>query len=385
MIVNKEDEIPASDAYLKLCVNLDDCAQAIKELDDKQFIYKKNATGNYVFKTRAGSELRTEIKRQREIKGDNVNYQQALLEVTGKYSVIPRKYNTINTMTRYFSNQFMGVEDFLNIQSAEALLSDCPGDGKVITLFSFVGIKQEQVKKHVLDLGETRLVVVCPKKGIKAQKQLKDYEIIRELRANSSFTSNNEILKKELPLLVEDLTTELEQIISEVYDEDADTRVLYFDGEKVKNAKAGNEELAVNECCNITYTRTPIINNEMVNRSAIGTAQTRKARLNIIQALLSHSDTPDFYEGSNQEATVYRSLFTVTKINTDEKIRTQEGPEAYHREHNETNLYEPKVKALFRTARSSPTLTFCVFSHLREGLGAVSASMTYSLFPKMLF
>lgn len=318
LIVNKEDEIPASDVYLKLCVNLDDCAQAIKELDDKQFIYKKNATGNYVFKTRAGSELRTEIKRQREIKGDNVNYQQALLEVTGKYSVIPRKYNTINTMTRYFSNQFMSVEDFLNIQSAEALLSDCPGDGKVITLFSFVGIKQELVKKHVLDLGETRLVVVCPKKGIKAQKQLKDYEIIRELRANSSFTSNNEILKKELPLLVEDLTTELEQTISEVYDEDADTRVLYFDGVKVKNAKAGNEELAVNECCSLTYTRTPIINNEMVNRSVIGTAQTRKARLNIIQALLSHSDTPDFYEGSNQEATVYRSLFTVTKINTDE-------------------------------------------------------------------
>lgn len=26
------------------------------------------------------------------------------------------------------------------------------------------------------------LVVVCPKKGLKAQKQLKDYEIIRDIR-----------------------------------------------------------------------------------------------------------------------------------------------------------------------------------------------------------
>jgi hypothetical protein len=55
----------------------------------------------------------------------------------------------------------------------------------------------------------------------------------------------------------------------------------------------------------------------MVNRVAIGTAQTRKTRLNIIQALLAHADTSDFYEGSNQEATVYRSLFCVTGINED--------------------------------------------------------------------
>jgi hypothetical protein len=317
LIVNKEDEIPASDNYLRLCVSIGDCAQTVRELEEKQFIYKKSSTGNYVFKTRAGSELRTEIKRQREIKGDNVNYSQTLLEVTGKYNIIPRKYNTLYMMTRYFSNQFMSVEDFMNIDSSEALLSDCKGDGKVITLFSFGGVKQEQVKKHVLDLGEPRLVVVCPKARLKAQKQLKDYEIIRELRANQTFTSNHEILKKELPLLAEDLAVELEQLISEVYEEDSNTRVLFFDGKKVKNAKVGNEEQAVNECCFNVFTKTPIINNEMVNRVAIGTAQTRKARLNIIQALLAHTDTLDFYEGSNQEATVYRSLFCVTGINED--------------------------------------------------------------------
>ena len=52
----------------------------------------------------------------------------------------------------------------------------------------------------------------------------------------------------------------------------------------------------------------------MVNRAEIGTAQTKKARLNIVQAILSHTDTPEFYRGSNQEATIYRSLFCVTGI-----------------------------------------------------------------------
>lgn len=318
LIVNKEDEIPATEKYLKLCVNASDSDLAISELKNKEFIYKKNATGAYVFKTRAGSELKAEIRRLRELKGDNINFAQALVDVTGKHYVIPRMYNTVKMMTRYFTNEFMNVDDFLNINSAEAILGDARADGKVVTLFSFTGIKQEIVKKHVLELADRRLIVVCPKKGLKVQKQLKDYEIIRDLRENQAFTNDNEILKKELPLLLDDLGAELEQIISTVYEEDSDTRVLFYDGEKVKNAKVGNEELAVNECCTLLYPETPIINNEMVNRTAIGTAQTKKARVNIVQAILEHTDTPDFYEGSNQEATIYRALFSVTGITKNE-------------------------------------------------------------------
>lgn len=314
LIVNKEDEIAADEKCLALAVNMDEGAEVLDELVAESLIYKKGATNTYAFKTRAGSELKSEIKRQREIKGDNVNYSKVLADVTGKYYVIPRKYNTLHSMTRYFTNEFMNVDDFLNIHSAEALLSDMRGDGKVITLYSFVGIKQEKIKKHFEELGENRLVIVCPKKGLKAQKQLKDFEIIQEIKNNKFFIDNNEILKNEMPLLLEDLTLELEDLITSVYESDTNTRVLYWDGDKVKNAKAGNEENAVNICCEEIYFKTAIINNEMVNRSFISSSQTRKARRNIIEAILTHTDDEHFYEGANQEATIYRSLFKVTKL-----------------------------------------------------------------------
>lgn len=313
LIVNKEDEIPATEKYLKLCINASDPEQALIELKKKEFIYKKNSTGSYVFKTRAGSELKAEIKRQRELKGDNVNYSKVLLDVTGNYFIIPRKYNTVKMMTRYFTNEFMDVDDFLNITSSTVLL-DNTLDGKVITLYSFSRIKQEAVKQHLLELAEKRLVVICPKKGLKAKKQLKDYEIISDLKENQLFTDNNEILKRELPLLLDDLTIELETIIGSVYEDDLDTKVFYFNDDRIENVKSGNVEEAVNECCLNVYTSTPIINNEMVNRAEIGTAQTKKARLNIVHTILSHTDTPEFYNGSNQEATIYRALFGVTGI-----------------------------------------------------------------------
>lgn len=114
--------------------------------------------------------------------------------------------------------------------------------------------------------------------------------------------------------MLDDLSTELEMLIRSVYEDDPDTRVLFYKDGKVKNSKAGNEEIAVNECCYNLYPFAPEINNEMVNRAIIGTTQTKKARLNIIQAILSHTDTLDFYMGTNQEATIYRSLFTVTNV-----------------------------------------------------------------------
>lgn len=317
LIVNKEDEIPATGKYLRLCVNVGDSAQTINELEKNELIYVKSATGCFVFKTRAGSELRSEIKRQKEMKGDNVNYSQVLLDVTGKYYIIPRKYNTEHMMTRFFVNQYMNVDDFLNIDSSDVLLRDCTGDGKVITLFSFVEIKQESVERHFLDLAEPRLVVVCPKRGLRSQKQLKEYEIIQELKNNQTFTSDNEILKKELPLMIDDLTTGLELSLSEIYEDDTDTKVLCFDGKAIRTTKIRDEESVVGECCENVFTKTPVINNEMVNRSVIGTVQTRKARVNIIDALLSHADTEEFHEGSSQEASVYRSLFCVTEIVTD--------------------------------------------------------------------
>ena len=44
LIVNKEEEIPATRTYLKLCVYAADADQAINELKDKEFIYRKGST-----------------------------------------------------------------------------------------------------------------------------------------------------------------------------------------------------------------------------------------------------------------------------------------------------------------------------------------------------
>ena len=314
LIVNKEDEMPADEKYLPMAAMIDDVEIVIADLVKNQLIYKRGSTNAYMFKTRAGSTLKSEIKKRRELKGDNVNYVRCLEDITGKHFVVPRKYNSIHRMTRYFRVEYMNVDDFLSIQSAESFgITENKLDGKVVLLYGFVGIKQELVKKQVLNLCCKQLVVLCPKKGLKIVKQIKDFEIIQELRNDQAFYGDNAITKRELPLLEDDLRKEIEEALNRIYDDDKDCRIFYFNGEKVARCKKGIEQ-AVNECCENVFLKTPKINNEMINRQIISTSQTRRARISIIEAMLNHSDDEKFYAGTNQEATVYRSVFCNTGL-----------------------------------------------------------------------
>lgn len=315
-IVNKGDEIPANDSYLSLASSLDDSSEPLRSLIDKQLIYKKSSINAYVFKTRAGSELKAELKKQRELKGDNCNYSKALQSITGRYFVIPRKYNTEKMMTRYFNHEYMDVEVFLSISDANVFFDKREaGDGKVLSLYGLNRYSCNAVKEHFKELNCGRLVVVLPKETFKAVKAVKDYEILQGIKADREFISTNAVLNKEIPLLEEDIVKTVEDELNTLYSAE-ETRVFYWSKGNVKTADHGQEEHAVNECCMEIYSKTPVINNEIINRSVISTGQTKKARLNIIDAILKGADNEDFYAGSNQEATVYRALFGTSEIGT---------------------------------------------------------------------
>lgn len=314
-IVNKEDELPADEKYLPLAVSGIDKIQIIDELVSRGLIYKKSATGSFTFKTIAGSTLKNEIKKRRIIKGNNVDYSGMIEKQTGKYYVIPRKYNTIHAMTRYFKHEFMDVDTFLNIEKVDTLFKQEDGsDGKVITLYSFENMNQNEVATHVDRLACENLVVIIPQKTLSIKSQLRDYEILQDLKTNQVFNHDYEILKKELPLLEEDLEMEIENNLSEIYDNDSNTKICFYLNEKMNFFGNSKEEKAVNIICESLFTETPIINNEIVNRNYISTGQTRKARITIINSILSHTDDENFYKGTNQEATIYRSLFVRTNI-----------------------------------------------------------------------
>lgn len=315
LIVNKDEEMPAEESILALATGISNAGMVVEELLASQVVYRKGSTNNLVFKTRAGSALKTEIKRRRSIKGDRVNYGRVFESITKKYYVIPRKYNADNAMTRYYRHEYIAVDDFLSITDASVLFeTDSYADGKVLSLYSIGKIDMPKVRKHIKELNCKKLIVICPRQSFAMHKQALDYEILQELKSDSLFTTDNEILKRELPILEEDLSKEIEETLYSMYEDDEECKLFYLNGDILSTKRGIEIENIVNLCCRIIYDRTPVINNEMINRHTISTGQTKKTRLNIIQAILNHEDDESFYSGTNQEATIYRSLFCRTGI-----------------------------------------------------------------------
>ena len=316
LMIDKPDELPANDQYLVLENGDIDLTDVLSELLSKKIIYKKGSTGTYEFKTRAGSALKEEVEHQRAYKGSRVNIPEVLEQITGKYYVIPKKYNTERRMTRYFTHRYMLVSDFMSIEDARVLFGrDTSPDGLVLSLLGEMEYSKDRVKKHFEKLACEQLCIVIPEKPFSLRKRAIDYEILQDLKASGFFKEDKEIFAREMPLMLEDISSEITAELLSMYDDAPDCEIVFCqNGEVVSSTRVGLES-AVDKVCYSLYNQTPIINNELINKRVIASAPTKKARQNIVRALLTReAEQPDFYSGTNQDATIFRSLFVRTGV-----------------------------------------------------------------------
>lgn len=317
-IVNKPDELPANFKHLSLASGVPDPAITIEKLESIGLIYKKGSNDCYVFKTRATSELKTEIRKRRDLKGNSINIGKVLSHISEVKYVLPKKYNHEYTMTRYFRYEYMDVEDFISINDASTFFSDgefC--DGKIVVLFSrseenFITTIKEKMQAY----RNSKLVVIYSNNRFPLIEQTRDYEVIQELKKDLHFFSvdENKVLLKELPIIEEDLEVEIAKYIDDNFGDDSEKITFYYEDEELIETSKQRITDVVDRICYTVYSRSISVNNELINKEFITTGATKKARKTIIDTLLTKTDTDDYLKGTSQEATIYRALFVGTGI-----------------------------------------------------------------------
>ncbi len=313
-LITGKEELPATRSFLLNACDNDFDEGLLDELKKKELIYMRESSAAYLFKTRAGSSLKKEIRTQRKLK-KNTNYSAVFEAVSQLHFIIPRKYNSETKMTRYFRHEYMNIDTFMSINDPEAFFDKekfC--DGLAVSLFMLkdsVTYSAKEIINHYKNLKERKLIIILPEKSFSFQNQIKDYEILQELKNGDFFneTEENEVLKRELPLLEDDLEKVIKSRMDEVYSGDKKCRVYYLDDTlSVKDASFSELEHSVSLCCHQIYNKTPLINNEIINRRVIITSPTKKSRLKIIEAILNGTADESFYNNTSQEATVFRAL-----------------------------------------------------------------------------
>lgn len=328
-IVNKMDEMPADFSTIQLAAGVPDPEATLQELCVKGLIYKKGSNNCYVFKTRATSELKSEIKRRVKIHGDRTNVNHVLASVSDIQYVLPKHYNLDYSMTRYFRYEFMSVEEFLDIDDLEVVLQrEGVCDGKVLALYSREDCDYSaQIEQKLRENMCLRLMVIYSPKQLVLDTQIQEYEVIQDLKGDNTFFAQeeNKVLLKEIPIIEDDLQREIGVYLNECFDENADRIVYYFDKKKLQIKSNVRLSDAADVICNSVYSKTMPINNELINKENITTAPIKKARKTIIEKIIKGESTEEYLNGTSAEATIYRALFVGTGIRKKKYARNVKG------------------------------------------------------------
>lgn len=321
-IVNKPEEMPATRENLRLCSGVDLIDETLDALESLNIIYKKRSNGCYVFKTRATSALKSEIKKRKEIKGSSIDISKILTQISDISYVLPKRYNDAFCMTRYFRYEFMNVDEFLNMDDLKVIGEGgefC--DGKVVALYSLDdNNRQQEIQEKMLEAEYRRLIVVYGNYKLDVLEQIKEYEVLQEIKADSVFfkMDENQILQKEIPTLEEDLGKEIQNYMDSCFGENADNCIFYWKDADLYMG-ASRISTAVDEICFGVYGNAIRVNNELINKRVISTAPIKKVRKNIIQLLLDKGDTKKYYQGTSADSTIYRALFVGTGIDANKQ------------------------------------------------------------------
>ncbi|OBR95140.1 hypothetical protein CLRAG_09780 [Clostridium ragsdalei P11] len=316
-IINKPDELSARALFLYLASQIDETENILDELVKKDLIYQKGSTNCYSFKTRVGADLKHEIKKRRSVKGEKYNISSVFENTSGMNFEIPKQYNQDFYMTRYFRYEFIDYETFMSIDKSDSFFDEnkfC--DGKILLIIC-AGDEKPNKQKIIEKLNlykDQRIIVIKPGIVYTSINLIQDYEILKELTKDKNFIENNQVLIKEIDIFEEEISNEINDYIEKAYSLKNEAEAYYFNGDKAVAYLHSDINRLVSEICRKYFNKTPVINNELINKNQITSSPIKKARKAIIDYILSGKNNETFYKGTNPEATIYRTTFIRTNI-----------------------------------------------------------------------
>ncbi len=317
-IVNKPDEMLADRNTLILASEVKDPAGAIDSLIESELIYKRASNNSYVFKTRATSELKTEIRKRKDLKAGRTNINSILSNVSGIHYVLPKRYNDNYKMTRYIRYEYMSVEAFLSLNKLSVVLNDGElNDGKFLVLYSeneedLSKAIEEKLQKDLI----TNLAVIYAPLPFTINDAVVEYDVLQDIKKDASFFQNddNKVLEKELPIIEEELEKVITDFLDTTYGLNSNKIVYYVDEDQVRSSRDISLSDVADTICSRMFSASIKVNNELINKESITTAPIKKVRKTLIEQFLGKEVMDAYLSGTSAEATIYRAMFVGTGL-----------------------------------------------------------------------
>lgn len=281
LMINDFERIPPTNDIISLALNLDiDLVnKTIKKLLDNHFL-RKNILNNLLsFALSNSKHIEDNIEYLSKTKFKNFKLSEYAEEINEKKYVLPRRYNEINKITRFFKILFIDEDEFTNLYNFDLLFEEKYCDGLVIYLIR-KSISSSIIKDKINNINNPRVIVKYPKEIISDNfdKILLRYACLLDIKNKKDI---DEISAHEINLLLEETETDIKELIRQYFEND----VEYY--------SSLNLDTSFNELLSLTldniFTIPLIFNNELVNKKNVS-SQYQKAINHVIDYLIEKND-----------------------------------------------------------------------------------------------
>jgi len=289
---------------------------ALKDLIDNECVVYLKRSNNYLkIKETSGVDIREEIEKYKVQRLANSKVTTMLNESTFDSFLYPTAYNDDNDIIRYFDFKFIDSAEFFSVKDWSKHIAKSKADGVIYAIVPDNQTDIEKIKKAILcdTSPQKRTVFVLPKQFIEISKDALDYAAVTYLK-NEAADTDDEILNDEYSIYVDDLSEVVGSFINNYTRPENGSAMYFYDRKQFNFQRKAQLTGLLSDICKKVFSRTPVINNESVNKNELPTVAVN-SRTKILAGLLANELAPSIgLSGTGQDVSIMRSTLLQTGV-----------------------------------------------------------------------
>lgn len=296
----------------------DEVRAAIDTLINKEYVIYLKVSNEYLrLKQSSGVDVKQKIADAIERHAGAYSIKGTLNSSSLENYMYPSKYNDEREMIRYFAFEFIDASEVDKDVDWELKSENIDADGVIYGIIPGQEDSMLATKRLLLatSKGQERFVFILPKKHTDISEIVLQFNAVMKLREAAV---GDDLLFDEYEVIYEDLRDVISEFInSYTHPETYKSTYIHNGKEQVITRKAGLTGL-LSDICDSVYSKTPVINNEAINRNSLsGVAYT--SRNKIVAGLLRNTLEPNLgFTGTGQEVSIMRSTLIRKNILLEE-------------------------------------------------------------------
>ena len=304
----------------------EEISAAIENLINKEcVVYLKRNNGFLKLKDTSGVNIGETINEVVEKYRNKIKIKDVLNNNNFDSYMYPAKYNDEREMTRFFSFEFIDsseVDENVNWEQKIATLDDENSDGFVVAIIPSADGEIERVKRILTSNSDKseRCIFVLPKVFESIEDIIYEFNAVAILKDHSA---EDKVLFDEYEVIYEDLLDVINKYIGKYTRPENNSSIYIYNSIIQDISRKSDLTGLMSSICDGIFSKTPIINNEVINKNEI-TSIAINSRNKIITALLRNElDANLGLRGSRQEVSIMRSTLVMTGILSVDKYPIQ--------------------------------------------------------------